>query len=148
NSSTWIPDASRFPLLCSRMCSLLLKLKNTSPSASPSLLLSTHTSGDTHVQAQFRESISYSVFITECQRVTITSGAAAADDAEIERRPWLSAPLTTGASLVSRFPPRRLVIRFEYDGLSVRWIPRTIPSWSIRAIWNRKLVNPPLAVKS
>src|SRR5262245_25371100 len=108
-----MPEASRLPLLCRRMLSLLLKLKNTSVSAKPSSSLSTQMSGETQVQAQLRESISYSVFITLCHRVTITSGAADAEDAATVKLPLLSAPETTSAIFDSFFPSLRLVRRLE-----------------------------------
>src|SRR3990172_1962806 len=103
-----MPEAFWLPLLCKRICSLLLAQRNTSLSANPSPSLSTQMSGETHVQAQLRESISYSVFITECQRVTITSGAEVAGLAVTVKLPELAAPVTTKTIRFRRVPSRRL----------------------------------------
>src|SRR6266516_3962918 len=78
------------------------------PSATPSPSLSTQTSGETHVQAQLRESISYSVCGSECQRVTIRSGAAATAFTDRLKLPLLDAPLTAIMIFTRRLPSRRL----------------------------------------
>src|SRR5262245_54630543 len=109
------PVASTLPLLCSRRFSWLSKSKKTSLSASPLPSLSTHTSGDTQVQAHHFESISYSVFGKWCQRVTITSGAGAAEETVRVKLPDVSQPETTTITFASLTPPRSFVMRLVYE---------------------------------